>query len=436
MMSMGRMAAVFKVVGIEENIDSLMEYIDVIFSDEPYCYVCDRPCADCVLAGLYKEYKPPFPLPIREGERPNPNTFNRWFMKYRTYVYRWIKKHFNPKDRKSAWNWAFLNPHVVFNILNSEQIPNEVKIAHFLWKMANKEDGTIPVLGHQRAGKTTTVAWIVENLHLIWSAWGEEREIYFLYPGEVDVELPEWLKPVRKLMEVPNGSVIIVDEASIGLNARKWQRGDNMAFTELSAIAGHKDLLMFFISQHPELLDTNLRTRLATDYILKPMFTTTSDPAFAKLLEEFKYYIPKDRTHTGYYDRRDGFAMMFWQPLPRDERLMNLSKLFSNFDINKEYTLTDRDKEKEKKKGKTRELSNLPRFLAYCDHDKYVWPFTGKDPRNAQCPLCHRKADVYVLDTKHRDFVKVPKGMEHEQVTLATLRNLIPKLYVDEIRSH
>lgn len=371
-----------EVYGREDiSLELMME-----LSGEPKCYVCKQKCIECWRKGLADEFSPPYPLPVEEGKQINPNTFNRWFWRHQTAIRRWIRDNFNVFDREFEWKWAIANPQILYNIINSQSIPNEVKIAYFLDRLASKDEGVFVVMGHQRAGKTTTTAWMLENLHEIWEEEGKHRDIYFLYPlKEVEEELPEWLHVVPKLEEVPNGSVMVVDEASIRLNARRWQKKENMVFTELSAIVGHKEILLILITQHPELMDTNLRQRLATDFILKPFMTQVGDPALKSLIDELKYYIPKTKFQTGYYDRRDGFAVMFWQPLPRDERLMNLSKLFKSYDVINEEDIVGKG-EKGKKKRK------IPEYVAYCDNCGYIWEFKGKNMREAPvCPMCRRR---------------------------------------------
>jgi len=236
-------------INIEDifGTSDLDNYILMELSGLPRCYTCTQKCATCVLKGLAEEFKPPYPLPIREGDQVNPNTYNRWFARYKTVVYRWIRENFHPKDRKTQWMWAYNYPQVVYNVINSQSISNEVKIAYTLDRLSKRKEGSFVVLGHQRGGKTTTVAWFLENLHEIWEARGEHREIYFLYPEKVTVELPEWLNHGRTIDDVPNGSVLVTDEASIALNARYWRNNDTMTFTDLSSIAGHRNIILVYI---------------------------------------------------------------------------------------------------------------------------------------------------------------------------------------------
>lgn len=417
--------------GLLETIDlmelygreDISEDLILELSGQPKCYVCQRKCAECWRKGLAEEFSPPYPLPIDEGKMPNPHTYTRWFWRHQTAIRRWIRDNFHVFDREFEWKWAIANPQILYNIINSQSIPNEVKIAYFLDRIARKDDGTFVVMGHQRAGKTTTVAWILENLHEIYQDLGKEREIYFIYPNtELQEELPDWLHVVKSIKEVPNCSDVVLDEASIRTNARKWQSQQNMVFTWLSVIAGHKDMKLFFITQHPELLDTNLRQRLSTDFILKPFMTQVSDPALKSLVDELKYYIPKDKYHTGYYDRRDGFAVMFYQPLPRDERLMNLSKLFKSYDVTTEEDVVDGGEEK---KDKLR----IPKYIAYCDKCGFVWEYRGKAFRRLSCNNC-RSSRVFVLDTKSMKFVYKPKRVELDFELEETLKKDIISSYV------
>lgn len=118
------------------------------------------------------------------------------------------------------------------------------------------------ILGARGTGKSSIGMKLLENIKA-----KTNRNICAM--GFRKETLPGWINIINKTEEIPNGSVVLVDEAGIEFSSRESMSDANKLLSDLLLIARHKDLSIFFISQNSSNLEINI-IRQADFLILKP----------------------------------------------------------------------------------------------------------------------------------------------------------------------
>jgi hypothetical protein len=110
------------------------------------------------------------------------------------------------------------------------------------------------VVGARDSGKTCFSFWLAEKIHEL------NKHIKIAYVGvrlRDDVR-PKWCSNYDELGQVPNGSLVILDELAIQYNARRHADERNVNLGQLLAIARHKDLSVIAITQDPNMGEINV----------------------------------------------------------------------------------------------------------------------------------------------------------------------------------
>ncbi|MBI5046463.1 hypothetical protein HZC07_01905 [Candidatus Micrarchaeota archaeon] len=84
--------------------------------------------------------------------------------------------------------------------------------------------------------------------------------------GFLEESIPDWIKTVEKIEDVPNGSFVLIDEGGILFSSRGSMTNANKILSEFLLIARHKDLSILFISQNSANLEVNAIRQ--ADYLL------------------------------------------------------------------------------------------------------------------------------------------------------------------------
>lgn len=118
------------------------------------------------------------------------------------------------------------------------------------------------ILGARGTGKSAIGMKLLENIKA-----KTNRSVCAM--GFRKENLPNWIHVVQSIEEIPNGALILIDEAGIQFSSRKSMTGSNKILSDLLLIARHKDLSVLFISQNSSNLEINAIRQ--TDFlILKP----------------------------------------------------------------------------------------------------------------------------------------------------------------------
>jgi ABC-type dipeptide/oligopeptide/nickel transport system ATPase subunit len=142
------------------------------------------------------------------------------------------------------------------------------------------------ILGRRGSGKTAIGMKLVETANIF------NKKTYVI--GFDNSKTPKWIKKSTNISEIPNNSLVLVDEAAISFSARDSMKKANKMLANLLAIARHKNLSLIFITQNSAMLDLNV-LRLCDIIIFKePSLLQTRferkgiQDMFSKVKAEFK----------------------------------------------------------------------------------------------------------------------------------------------------
>lgn len=93
-----------------------------------------------------------------------------------------------------------------------------------------------------------------------------KRKTYAM--GFDDAKLPRWVKKISSINDASNNSVLLVDEGGIMFSSRDSMKKANKFLSKVMAIARHRGLTCFVISQNSAMLELNV-LRLADMVLLK-----------------------------------------------------------------------------------------------------------------------------------------------------------------------
>lgn len=116
------------------------------------------------------------------------------------------------------------------------------------------------IIGKRGGGKTALGMSFVELGKIF------NKKIYAV--GFEDSKVPSWVKKSGNVEEVPNSSLVLIDEAGIAYSSRSSMKKSNKELSNLLSIARHKNLSLIFVTQNSAMLDLNV-LRLADVLLFK-----------------------------------------------------------------------------------------------------------------------------------------------------------------------
>ncbi len=182
------------------------------------------------------------------------------------------------------------------------------------------------ILGARGTGKSAIGMKLLENIKAKTSrsvcAMGFKKET-----------LPSWILSIDSIENIPNNSVVLLDEAGIEFSSRESMSSLNKILSNLLLISRHKDLTILFISQNSSNLDLNI-LRQADFLIMKPSSLMQKDferkkikEIYEKVNQHFKELSHEEGLTYVYSNKYQGFIS---NPLPSFWN-SNVSKAYSNF---------------------------------------------------------------------------------------------------------
>jgi len=107
------------------------------------------------------------------------------------------------------------------------------------------------ILGDIRSGKSAIGYGILESIQ------GRKKCVFAPPPALANL-LPKHISPVHEIEEIENGSVVLFDEAYLSFYSREFMKDSNKLIDVTSGIAGHKDILLIFVTQQTRRLDISI----------------------------------------------------------------------------------------------------------------------------------------------------------------------------------
>lgn len=117
------------------------------------------------------------------------------------------------------------------------------------------------IIGKRGSGKTALGMKL-----LSWFNHNTQRKCYGI--GYDAAKLPRWIRKAKGIEEVPNDSVVLIDEAAILFFSREAMTTMNKMLSKFMAIARHKNLSLALITQSSAMVDLNV-LRLADVLLFK-----------------------------------------------------------------------------------------------------------------------------------------------------------------------
>lgn len=118
------------------------------------------------------------------------------------------------------------------------------------------------ILGARGSGKSAVGMKLLENFKA-------KTGRYICAMGFKSENVPGWINVVESVGQIPNNSVVLIDEGGIAFSSRKSMSNANQLLSELLMIARHKSLTILFITQNSSNLEVNA-LRQADFLVLKP----------------------------------------------------------------------------------------------------------------------------------------------------------------------
>ncbi len=117
------------------------------------------------------------------------------------------------------------------------------------------------IIGRRGSGKTA-----LGMKFLGWYHRYTDRKCYGV--GYKRATLPRWIKKADSFEDIPNDSVVLIDEAAILFFSREAMTSMNKFLSRLMSIARHKNLSLILITQSSAMVDLNV-LRLADVLLFK-----------------------------------------------------------------------------------------------------------------------------------------------------------------------
>jgi len=124
---------------------------------------------------------------------------------------------------------------------------------------------SILILGSKGQGKSALGHAFLEYIH----ARTGKPAVILGAPKEKSRLFPNWVRIVEDWNEVPEGSIVLVDEAGIVLFSRNSMSKANKTFAEINAISRQKNLTLIYTSQSSRSVDVNTIYAGETQVIFK-----------------------------------------------------------------------------------------------------------------------------------------------------------------------
>ena len=253
-----------------------------------------------------------FNYSIYGSRRVGASSCRSWLTEHYGEVQRFLDEVYKEDDHDQVLSWFFDNPKMAKSWVSDFFIMDKEKLSYILKQFTRKGEKSkiMFIIGARGSGKTATAFWLAENLK-------NDVNVYYVGAPE-DMVLPEWIKTARTVEDVPNNTLVIIDESGLQFNAREFWKEGAKVLTKQMATARHKKKSLIFITQHQKLSDINI-SRLADIVTLKSgavwMDLDKKRTFVSDLINNMR---PRNKKQTlFYYPENNKISLVERQPLPK-----------------------------------------------------------------------------------------------------------------------
>lgn len=203
-------------------------------------------------------------------------------------VQRWLDRNLSLEDHADFVAQMLQSPFLASLILEQDKMGNRQKIQEIVQLMATDSGRMDLIVGGKGSGKTTLAHYIAYYVHHHFGV-----DIYWYGPP---AELPDYITPVLSFSEIPENSLIIIDEASVQFSSRAGQGiGDQQDMINKLPTLRHGGHNMLVITQSTSLMDVNF-LRLADGIFWKSyqLFGDQTERDAITISDDLKVFMPPD----------------------------------------------------------------------------------------------------------------------------------------------
>jgi hypothetical protein len=237
-------------------------------------------------------------------------SLQEWLLLHYDEVQRYLDDKVHLSDHSLLWTNFLKEPTVAKVMTEDYSIDNQTKLEYILKTLAEKSVIAL-VCGIRGSGKTALMLYLAEEIHKRYPY----KKLCIL---QSNLDLPDWIEQTEDIFDVPEGSIVLFDEASLSIAARNAMSRYSKDVSGLLAISRHQGLTIIFCSQHSGLVDVNV-LRMADVFIFKILsWEEVSSPAehekISPLLSYLKYMMPTSNEESLFTDGEKWYLVR--TPLP------------------------------------------------------------------------------------------------------------------------
>jgi energy-coupling factor transporter ATP-binding protein EcfA2 len=208
----------------------------------------------------------------------------KWLDEHRIDVMRYLDSRFTNEEDKDINFWRFVNdPRLGYLLVNDTMMSEGYKRKRITNYVVNTPC-VIPVLGKKGGGKTTLAGWMSDLMH-------EAKISVCWFNVNYSDELPKYIQLVNNWDEVPDGSLVVVDEAGLTANNKEFMTRESRDMGKLLMISRHHNLRILFNYQSMYSILADVY-RMADAFMVKPLqFTDTMSEDERTKFSIFKFMV-------------------------------------------------------------------------------------------------------------------------------------------------
>jgi len=174
------------------------------------------------------------------------------------------------------------------------------------------------IIGRRRFGKSALGFYMIEKFHK--NQPGLKIFVVSL-PKEKHQLLPDWIRPVDNVEDLPENCVALIDEGALKYHAHKWQKKETEVMDQMISFSGQRRQTFIFITHTMRKFAVTLLMDINVVLCKKPslLHSKLERSEFRKLMEivdhEFNK-LPEDKVKAATYVISEDYQGFIYNPLP------------------------------------------------------------------------------------------------------------------------
>lgn len=251
---------------------------------------------------------------VEEGKKLLHGGLRRWIDLHKTEIRKWLDDNVSYDDREDFMNYLFKcddnNPILlaVHLIIRQKNQSNEEKILKMVEMLNNYKGLLWIIVGKRHSGKTALMHRIAELYKRLYNG-----KVYWFGPPAV---LPDYINGhTLDQNEIPPGSLVLIDEASILFFSRlSYEQNDYKGnFIMQLPVIRHGDKNYIFCTQSSAITDLNI-IRLCDAIIFKTRSVLQAQNERFNVSEQLSFFMPQKINEALFYSNEELFIFNYNLP--------------------------------------------------------------------------------------------------------------------------